>query len=190
MNVANEDPEAFIAATITRPMSKVICRTKLARRAMRDTPCILIWHKFTPRRCWSKGGVAIYGYGFNPNSTRGISISGYGVTASDISLVSSGAISANFNITSDATAGNHAVTVTSYGRTSTSLNFFVQVPTSLRRDSLSDIIEITDDDVVDGLGVVIGTDKCGAYRRLVYQLMDQEGQPITAIMEVDELFSN
>lgn len=73
-----------------------------------------------------------------------------------------------------------------------SVTFFVQVPTSLRRDSLSDIIEISNGDVVDGLGVLRLSGQCGAYRNVVYQLMDQETQPqpITAALEVDETFSN
>ena len=58
--------------------------------------------------------VTIFGGGFDQSSTPSVQISGSRVTASDINLVSTGAISANFNITSDAASGNHSVTVTSY----------------------------------------------------------------------------
>jgi hypothetical protein len=138
-------------------------------------------------------GIAIFGSGFNTNSTPTVAISGSGVTASEVHVSSSGEITANINITRDAATGNHAVKVVSSGFSSNSVTFFVQVPTSLRRDSLSDIIEISNGDVVDGLGVLRLSGQCGAYRNVVYQLMDQktpEPQPIAAALEVDETFSN
>jgi len=136
--------------------------------------------------------VTIFGGWFDPNATPTIHVSGSGVTVSNTNLISTGVISANFNIASDAASGNHSVTLTSHGITSNGVYFYVQIPTSLRRDSLSDVIEISNGSIVDGLGVTRGTNKCGAYRTAAYQLMDQENpaQPIAAAVELDEVFSN
>jgi hypothetical protein len=136
--------------------------------------------------------VIIFGSAFSQSGSNNISISGYGVSARNVNFINSGLLSANFDITPDASAGNHSVRVTINGFPSNSLNFFVQVPTSLRRDSVSDIIEVFNGTVVDGLGGVRGSGKCGAYRNIVYQLMDQDNpaQPITALMELDEIFTH
>jgi len=59
-------------------------------------------------------------------------VSGSGVTATDLNFINSGLLSANLNIAADASAaGNHSVTVTTNGFTSNSVNFYVQIPTSL-----------------------------------------------------------
>lgn len=117
-----------------------------------------------------------------------------GITVS-IQSSSDSQIRARFTIAGNDVGGNHAVIVTNTftGQSATPFgNFFVQYPASLRRGSLSDIIEIVNGNVIDGLGNTRGTNKCGDYRNVVYQLMDQgnPAQPIMASLELDEVFSN
>jgi hypothetical protein len=118
-------------------------------------------------------GVSIIGAGFAGSST--VSVAGTGVTAS-VQSSSSTSLSVNLNISANATPGDHGVTVTTSGKTSNSVNFFVQVPTSLRRDSISG--------VNDQLG------GCGATRTLAYHLLDQEGAEISSGDSLKETFSN
>lgn len=73
---------------------------------------------------------------FASTATPTVQVSGTGVTAT-VGSTSSSNIQTSFTIAANATAGNHAVTVTITGRTSKSLNFFVQVPTSLSVVSVS-----------------------------------------------------
>jgi hypothetical protein len=118
-------------------------------------------------------GVSIIGAGFAGSST--VSVAGTGVTAS-VQSSSSTSLSVNLNISANATPGDHGVTVTTSGKTSNSVNFFVQVPTSLRRDSIS--------------GVNDQQGGCGATRTLAYHLLDQEGAEISSGDSLKETFSN
>lgn len=61
-------------------------------------------------------------------------------------------------------------------QTSNSMNFFVQIPTSARRNSISQLM-----DQQGGYG---------AFRDLNYTLLDQAGQAIIVDVEVSEVFSN
>ncbi|MGH9906958.1 MAG: IPT/TIG domain-containing protein, partial [Pyrinomonadaceae bacterium] len=117
--------------------------------------------------------VSIDGSGFAGGST--VSVAGTGVTAS-VQSSSATSLSVNLNISANATPGNHGVTVTTSGKTSNSVNFFVQVPTSLRRDSIS--------------GVNDQQGGCGATRTLLYRLLDQEGAEISSGDTLKETFSN
>jgi hypothetical protein len=136
--------------------------------------------------------VTINGSGFG-TGTPTVN-AGSGITVSNVQLINSGEVRARFTIAMNAPPGNHAVSVTtSLGQTTTLLgNFFVQIPASLRRDSLSNVIEILNGSVVDGLGEIRGTNKCGAYRNVVYQLMDQgnPANPLLASLELIEIFSS
>jgi hypothetical protein len=72
--------------------------------------------------------VTLNGNGFG-SSCGGLSISaGSGITAT-CNSANNTQIQASFAISSSATGGNHAVSVTAGGQSSPSLNFFVQVPT-------------------------------------------------------------
>ena len=103
---------------------------------------------------------------------------GNGITVSNIQLINSNEVRARFTIESTAPPGNHAVSVTtSSGLTTTAFgNFFVQVPTRLRRDSISGLI-----DQAGG---------CGVTRELSYSLLDQAGEPIEIDVTLKEAISN
>jgi hypothetical protein len=122
----------------------------------------------------TKGGVgqtvsvAIFGAGFSECGSNSISISGSGVSAADVSFISTGVLSANFQIQSDASAGNHSVTVYSGGLPSNSVNFFVQAPSSFVPISLSNA----------NLGCE-GTD-VGYGGQVLYRVLDQNGQNMSA----------
>lgn len=118
-------------------------------------------------------GISITGSGFGSGST--VSVGGTGVTAS-VQSFSSTSLSVTLTVASNATAGNHGVTVTRSGKTSNSVNFYVQIPTSLRRDSMS--------------GLIDQPGGCGATRTLYYHLLDQEGVEISTDGTLQEAFSN
>ncbi len=120
-----------------------------------------------------------------PGSTTTVS-AGTGISVSiDPHFVTNSEVDATFTIAGDAPAGNHAVRVTVNGQTSdNSVNFFVQIPTKLRRDSMSGVISETN-------GTINGQpNQCGAYRNLSYTLLDQGGQPILTNQPITELFTN
>lgn len=118
-------------------------------------------------------GISIIGAGFGSGST--VSVGGTGVTAS-VQSFSATSLSVTLTIASNATAGNHGLTVTRSGRPSNSVTFFVQIPTSLRRDSMSDLIN--------------QPGGCGVTRTLVYQLLDQEQANINSNATLKEAISN
>lgn len=118
--------------------------------------------------------VFIFGDGFTASST--VTISGSGVTHSTVNFDSSTQLSTIFQIATDAIEGNHAVSVTTNDVTSNSVNFFVQIPTKLRRDSISNLIS--------------QPNGCGVIRNLSYTLLDQSGQAIAVEDTITETFSN
>ena len=118
-------------------------------------------------------GISIIGSGFGSGST--VSVGGTGVTGS-VQSWSSTSLSVTLTIAPNATPGNHGVTVTKSGKTSNSVNLFVQVPTSLRRDSMS--------------GLQDQQGGCGVTRSLQYTLLDQEEAPIDTNGIISEGVSN
>jgi hypothetical protein len=82
----------------------------------------------------STTSVTINGSGFRTGATVN---AGVGITVSNVTVVSSIKITANFVIAADATGGNRSVSVTIAGRASNTTNFFVQIPTSLSVVSVS-----------------------------------------------------
>jgi hypothetical protein len=128
------------------------------------------------------------GFGSNPSVNAGsdISVSIQGATNTEIVCT--------FTLAGNGTGGAHGVTVTASGQTSSSVNFYVQIPTSLRRDSISSTTPIDPGpgDIVNAFGQTVATGKCGAYLNLVYTLMDQDGpaQPIDTDQPITETFSN
>lgn len=68
----------------------------------------------------------------------------------------------------------------------------MQVPTRLRRDRLDDLVDIDPGpgNIVDGFGQVIASNRCGAYRNVVYTLVDQAGEPIIADLSITEALSD
>jgi hypothetical protein len=129
-------------------------------------------------------GVDITGTGFRTPAT--VSVAGTGISVSEVVVGSSTEMLATFTIASDATGGNHAVTVTANGQTSdNSVNFYVQIPTTIRQDGIDAIT------TCDPTRCTIGTqtNACGAYRLVHYTLVDQAnpGQPIEEMATVTEL---
>lgn len=112
-------------------------------------------------------------FGANPQlqvGGKGISVSVQGRTSTEIV--------ATFTIsTNEQALGNHAVTVRAGTRTSPSKNFFVYVPRGVAVEQQSDVIMIDPGpgDVVAPDGMTVETNRCGAYRKLTYRVVDQSG---------------
>jgi hypothetical protein len=126
----------------------------------------------------STGAIHLAGRGFGNNPV--VNVSG-GITAS-VQSVSDTLITVNFDIVVSATPGNHAVTVTTDGgggRTSNSINFFVQVPTALQLLSAN---------LSSGLpnGCTMSPPTIGTQLNIRYQVLDQSNQPIVALMPLRE----
>ena len=115
-------------------------------------------------------GISIVGSGFGNSPT--VTVGGGGITAS-IQSASATSISVTLNISAEASGGNHAITVTANGQQSNSMDFYVQIPTKLRRN--------TEGELRDEGG-------CGAIRTPTYTLLDQngEGDPINTNGRVSE----
>ncbi|MFN2455318.1 MAG: hypothetical protein ABR577_13975 [Pyrinomonadaceae bacterium] len=124
----------------------------------------------------TSAGGAIYGRGFTPSTT--VQVTGYGVGVAGVTFNSNSELSVSFQITPDATAGNHAVTVTTAGLVSNSVNFFVQVPRSLQLAITGGLMTPVNEDVRDLGGHLVATNQCGVYRNYGYYLLDQQGQRI------------
>jgi hypothetical protein len=115
--------------------------------------------------------VTLGGSGFGTSPTVS---AGSGITFSYTSRNNT-QIVANFVVASNAPSGDHAVTVTAGGQTSSHINFYVQVPTSLS--------------IVPGTNVAFSEAPCqffgmtqpgcGMDRTFDYQILDQAGQAIT-----------
>ena len=136
--------------------------------------------------------VVINGSGFG-TGTPTVS-AGSGITVSNVQLINSGEVRARFTIATNAPGGNHAVSVTtSLGQTTTiNGNFFVQIPTRLRRDILAQtvVIDPGPGDVVNSFGVVTATNRCGGYRNVTYTLVDQQGEVILLAVPITETIDN
>jgi hypothetical protein len=139
--------------------------------------------------------VHIYGSYFPECAYISISVSGSGVTADNASWNGPDSISADFHIAADATAGDHTVTVSFNFVETTSVTFYVQVPTSLQYIS-SGISSGYQNHLGNGCrpdvgpGLVGGT-TAGPYGMLIfirYQVMDQANpaQPIVATLPLRE----
>ena len=115
--------------------------------------------------------VTIKGEGFG---TSGSLNTGTDIDATDVHFTPK-EIFAVFKIKSTAAGGNHSIKVIVAGKEH-SADFFVQIPTRLRRDSIT--------------GLIDQQGGCGAYRTVSYTLLDQAGQPIDVDGVVDEILSN
>jgi hypothetical protein len=113
--------------------------------------------------------ILIFGYGFDPNASKFVNVSGSGVSASEVTLNEGGVIQATLTLTDTATAGNHDLTLTIGGFTSNSVNFFVQVPTSFSRISVTSANLGCDPAHPSGFGA-----------QVLYEVLDQQGQTANA----------
>lgn len=129
--------------------------------------------------------VVIQGSGFAPIPT----INASGIAVAIISSTA-GAIHATFAIPVSQPGGNAGVTVTVGGQTSAPASFYVQVPTSLARQTYPGDapagargglgpLETPDgtagnNTAVNAAGQVVDSPVCGVYRNLAYVVVDQE----------------
>jgi hypothetical protein len=122
--------------------------------------------------------------GIQGGTTSSVTIGGAGLTGATVSAgtgitvtvrsASSSTVVADFAAASSATPGNHSVTITAGGQTSSPTNFFIQVPTKLS------IISGTDSTTAEASCPVGSLTGCGMHRSFTYQIMDQQtpAQPI------------
>jgi hypothetical protein len=115
--------------------------------------------------------VTVNGQGFGTTPTIA---AGSGITAT-VNSATDTQIQARFAISGSAAGGNRSVTVTAAGQTSNSVNFLVQIPTSLS------IVPGTDSTTTEASCSAgsFGTG-CGVTRSFIYQVNDQLGQPVQA----------
>jgi hypothetical protein len=111
-----------------------------------------------------------------------------GITVQNTVVASSTQIDVDFAIGQNASPGNHKVTVTVAGQTSNAVNFFVQVPTRVTIGTPGGVVTVDPGPgkIVNGNGVTVAQNICGAYENLTYQLADQMGNPIQAAGQVNE----
>lgn len=114
------------------------------------------------------------GFGNTKNKVT-VQVGGTGISVV-VDAVTTREILATFTIAANAEVGNHAVSVKVGNQPSNSVNFFVQVPTRLRRDSISALMN--------------QQGGCGATKTLEYTLLDQAGEVIAEDLTVDEVLSN
>ena len=132
----------------------------------------------------TSNSVTITGTGFVSGST---SLSITGGFISGVTVQSSTTITANYLIDDDASAGNHAVTVTVNGQSSTDpVNFYVQIPTSLN------VLSVAIIPTQSGNGSVCTSGQnYGIQVAVQYQVLDQAGDPIvTDDMEPQKTITN
>lgn len=109
-------------------------------------------------------------------------------------------LTATIAIAANASAGNHTLTLTVSGQTATK-TFVVQIPKKLVRQDfpstynpaqettgVGPLQSGTDIDFKRLDGTVKASHQCGAYRNYLYQLEDQDGQPIVAEVTISESF--
>ncbi len=122
------------------------------------------------------------------------------VTPIDQANATNNVLGATFAVAANAAAGAHKIIATlKNGKKITSKqDFFVQIPTTLVRDSsfganhdgLGGVVSITNGNVVDIFGQTVRTHRCGIYENIGYLLNDQEGQTIDGDYSLAEHFTN
>jgi hypothetical protein len=126
--------------------------------------------------------VVIQGQNLTPSPT----VTAPGITVAIVGTPSSGAINTTFTIPATQPGGNVPVTVTVGGQPSNQLNFYVQVPTTLIRQTYPGNPPLgapngygpletpsQGGSVVNAAGGLVAPNACGVYRNLGYSLMDQ-----------------
>jgi hypothetical protein len=135
--------------------------------------------------------VTINGTGFRSNATT-VS-AGTGISATVVSVTNNNTrIIADFTIAANATGGSRPVRVTVRGVPSISnVNFFVQIPTKVSAAISSIVIrEPNPGDFKDIFNQTTHTNVCGAYRNVTYTLLDQVGNPILQVLNVNEVLTD
>lgn len=127
--------------------------------------------------------VTIQGRGFVDGSTTVSAGPGIAVTLNSVSQTQ---IVATFDVSTSAPAGNHSVTATVTSQTSNSVNFFVQVPSSLSGPEMGAKIVYHGDELRDCFNQLVAPVFFGYSRCADYTVLDQAGISIRAEMEVRE----
>lgn len=85
-----------------------------------------------------------------------------------------------FNIIGNATPGNNSVSVSKAGANSNSVDFYVQKPVTATVDELftTVIVDPGPGDIKNAFGQVLKTGICGAYKNILYTLVDQNSEPL------------
>jgi len=116
--------------------------------------------------------VTISGQGFGTSA----SISAGSNVSASITSINDTQIHANFTVSSSASGGNQSVSVTASGESSNTLNFYVQIPSSLSivsgTDSTASEAQCT---FTSGGQQFTG---CGVTRSFTYQVNDQAGNAV------------
>jgi hypothetical protein len=114
-------------------------------------------------------GVTISGKGLNGATVNG----GTGITAT-VKSSNDTTLTVDLAVASNATAGNHSISVSAGGQTSNSVNFFVQVPTSLKFVSVT----VLPDGPAPPSGCP-GSANYGIRIDIKYQVQDQQSPSVT-----------
>jgi hypothetical protein len=140
--------------------------------------------------------VTINGSGFRSGATVS---AGTGISASVISITRS-QITADFMIATNATGGNHRVIVSPVRGPASidSVNFFVQIPTSLvpfnapnvAPNGIGPLQTPVNGNILGLSGQVLASNVTGVARNYAFTLADQEGQRIFEGFTFDESFSD
>jgi hypothetical protein len=119
--------------------------------------------------------VTITGSGFGSSPTV---TAGTGITIT-VNSRSDTTITAKFVIATTAPAGNSPITVTTTAGTKLpAVNFYVQIPSKLSISNITAMVVITNGNVLDYFGNVVRTNRCGEYRDVASNLLDQQGGTI------------
>ncbi len=133
--------------------------------------------------------VIISGNGFRPGLEF---VPVQGIVIYDIDVLNSTQISAKFQIAENAAGGNRSIQVKVLQIVSSGKNFFVQIPTKVRRDEFTNIVirEKRPGDFVNIFGETTHTNVCGAFRNIKYTLLDQASNPILQELSVSEILTD
>jgi len=127
--------------------------------------------------------VTIQGRGFVDGSTTVSAGTGITVTLNSVSETQ---IVATFDVSTTAPAGNHSVTATRNGQTSNSVNFFVQVPTSLSGPAMGAKVTYSGTELRDCFDQPVTPVFYGYSRCPDYVVLDQASVRIDAAMVIRE----
>jgi hypothetical protein len=133
--------------------------------------------------------VTITGTAFASGATVN---AGANISVSSVSVTSSTQMTATFTPTNSSSAGgNQGITVIVGGQNSNSVNFYAQTPSKLSISNITSLVVITDGNVLDYFGNILRTNRCGEYRNVASNLLDQQGGTILGgNFTLTESFSN
>ena len=135
--------------------------------------------------------LTIKGEGFVTGQTTIEPMAGITVTVNRVVPSSSGddEILATFKLAANAAQGKRQVKVKVRGSLSDALDFLVQVPDAVKVETMGELQKIDPGpgDVKAPDGTTLESNRCGAYRTMVYQLVDKDGIAIKDQATVTEI---